>query len=132
MDERFVRLFSPYDYVVAPSASCVLHVKEHLHAKSDPALADAVRGKVYELVEFVTDILQIKSLSARFPHRVGLHNGCHGLRGLHLASMSELNAPAFSKPEHLLRMVDGLELVALNRPDECCGFGGTFSVMEEA
>lgn len=131
-DDRFIRLFESYDYVVAPSASCVLHVKEHLHNKNDEARAHAVRHKVYELVEFLTDILQIESLSARFPYRVGLHHGCHGLRGLHLASMSELNVPAFSKPEKLLRMVEGLDLVPLDRPDECCGFGGTFSVMEEA
>ncbi len=46
--------------------------------------------------------------------------------------MSELVAPAFSKPEQLLHMVDGLELISLARKDECCGFGGTFCVTEEA
>ena len=46
--------------------------------------------------------------------------------------MSELNAPDFSKPQRLLSMVDGLELIDLDRPDECCGFGGTFCVTEEA
>jgi L-lactate dehydrogenase complex protein LldE len=54
------------------------------------------------------------------------------LRGLKLAQMSELNAPPFSKPVHLLNMVSDIELIDLGRVDECCGFGGTFCVAEEA
>jgi L-lactate dehydrogenase complex protein LldE len=131
-DELFVKNFSPFDYIVAPSASCVLHVKDHLHSRKDPAAANAIRGKVYELVEFLTDILKLEKIEARFPHRVSIHHSCHGLRGLYLSQMSELNAPAFSKPQRLLNMVEGLELVNLDRPDECCGFGGTFCVSEEA
>ena len=131
-DELFVKNFSGFDYIVAPSASCVLHVKDHLHSKKDPAAAIEIRNKVYELVEFLTDILKVEKLNARFPHRVSIHHSCHGLRGLFLSQMSELNAPLFSKPEKLLGMVDGIELVALDRPDECCGFGGTFCVSEEA
>ena len=46
--------------------------------------------------------------------------------------MSELNAPFFSKPEQLLSKISGIHLVSLNRKDECCGFGGTFCVTEEA
>nr|WP_307735070.1 heterodisulfide reductase-related iron-sulfur binding cluster [Chitinophaga nivalis] len=61
-----------------------------------------------------------------------MHQSCHGQRGLGLAQMSELVAPPFSKPEQLLQMVEGVELVALDRKDECCGFGGTFCVTEEA
>ena len=80
----------------------------------------------------MTDVLQVEKLQARFPHKVGLHQSCHGQRGLKLASMSELVAPAFSKPEKLLSMVEGLELIELTRKDECCGFGGTFCVAEEA
>lgn len=131
-DELFVKNFSSFDYIVAPSASCVLHVKDHLHSRKDPAAADAIRGRVYELVEFLTDVLKVEKIEARFPHRVSIHHSCHGLRGLYLSQMSELNAPAFSKPQRLLNMVEGLELVTLDRPDECCGFGGTFCVSEEA
>jgi L-lactate dehydrogenase complex protein LldE len=131
-DELFVKNFSGFDYIVAPSASCVLHVKDHLRSKIDPEAANAIRGKVYELVEFLTDVLKVEKLNARFPHRVGIHHSCHGLRGLYLSQMSELNAPPFSKPQHLLNMVEGLELINLDRPDECCGFGGTFCVSEEA
>src|SRR5690606_4148293 len=63
---------------------------------------------------------------------VGLHQSCHGLRGLHLAQMSELPLEPFSKAERLLHMVEGLELVELERQDDCCGFGGAFCVTEEA
>lgn len=131
-DELFVKNFAGFDYIVAPSASCVLHVKDHLHSAKDPAAAEIIRGRVFELVEFLTDILKVEEIPARFPHRVSIHHSCHGLRGLHLSQMSELNAPAFSKPEHLLNMIEGIELVTLDRPDECCGFGGTFCVSEEA
>lgn len=131
-DDLFIKNFSGFDFIVAPSASCVLHVKEHLHSHADPEEATRIRGKVFELVEFMTDILKIEKLDARFPHRVGIHHSCHGLRGLHLSQMSELNAPQFSKPQQLLSMVEGLEIVTLDRSDECCGFGGTFCVTEEA
>ncbi|HEV7379012.1 MAG TPA: (Fe-S)-binding protein [Dyadobacter sp.] len=128
----FVNSFSEFDYIVSPSGSCVLHIKDHLKVEGKPAESKAVRKKVYELVEFITDVLKIDFIQADFPHRVGLHQGCHGQRGLHLAQMSELNAEPFSKPETLLRKVKGLELVELDRKDECCGFGGTFCVSEEA
>jgi L-lactate dehydrogenase complex protein LldE len=131
-NDLFIENFSGFDYIVAPSASCVLHIKDHLHSPSNEAQAVSIRSKVYELVEFLTDILKVEKLNARFPYKVGVHQSCHGLRGLFLSQMSELNAPPFSKPEQLLNMVQGLELVTLDRPDECCGFGGTFCIAEEA
>lgn len=131
-NDLFIENFSGFDYIVAPSASCILHVKDHLHSEKNEEQATLIRSRVYELVEFLTDILKVEQLDASFPHKVGLHHSCHGLRGLHLAQMSELNAPPFSKPEKLLSMVKGLERVALDRADECCGFGGTFCVSEEA
>ena len=130
-NDLFIKNFSSFDYVVAPSGSCVLHIKEHLHGKDDEAAA-GIRGKIYELVEFLTDVLKVEQLDASFPHKVGLHQSCHGQRGLKLAQMSELMAAPFSKPEKLLKLVKGIELVGLDRKDECCGFGGTFCVAEEA
>lgn len=131
-NELFVENFSDFDYIVSPSGSCTLHIKDHLHSNTKEQDATRIRGSVFELVEFLTDILKIETLDASFPHRVGLHQSCHGQRGLKLAQMSELNAPAFSKPEQLLKLVKGIELVTLDRKDECCGFGGTFCVAEEA
>ena len=130
-NENFVRNFANCDYIVSPSGSCTLHIKHHLHASNEEA-ATAIRSRIYELTEFLTDVVNVSTLEATFPYRVGLHQSCHGQRGLHLSQMSELVAPPFSKPVQLLNLVNGLELVQLDRRDECCGFGGTFCVMEEA
>lgn len=130
-NELFTENFSSFDYIVSPSGSCVLHVKEHLQHEKNVSAA-AIRKNIYELTEFLTDVLEVKKLDAVFPYKVGLHQSCHGQRGLHLSSMSERVLPFYSKPEALLKMVQGLELIALDRPDECCGFGGTFCVFEEA
>ncbi|GAB2577116.1 (Fe-S)-binding protein [Spirosoma areae] len=130
-NDNFVRNFANCEYIVSPSGSCTLHIKHHLHATNEEA-ATAIRSRIYELTEFLTDVLKISTLDAAFPYRVGLHQSCHGQRGLGLSQMSELVAPPFSKPVQLLNLVNGLELVQLDRRDECCGFGGTFCVTEEA
>jgi L-lactate dehydrogenase complex protein LldE len=131
-DNFFIDNFSGFDYIVCPSGSCVLHIKEHLHSHKDQEQAVLLRSKVYELVEFLTDILKVEKLQSTFNHKAGLHQSCHGLRGLYMAQMSELVAHPFSKPQSLLNMVKRLELIPLDRPDECCGFGGSFCVSEEA
>ena len=131
-NELFVKNFQDYDYIVAPSGSCVLHIKDHLHLDGKEDAATHIRQHIYELSEFLTDVLKVNNLQAKFPHKVGIHQSCHGQRGLHLSQMTELVAAPFSKPEQLLHMVEGLELVELKRKDECCGFGGTFCVFEEA
>lgn len=131
-NEHFTEIFSEFDYIVAPSGSCVVHIKDHLHSDKNPEGGEAIRKKTYELVEFLTDVLEVKALNARFPHKVGFHQSCHALRSLHLSQMSELVAEDFSKSGQLLQMVEGIELVPLQRKDECCGFGGTFAVAEEA
>ncbi|MVM31310.1 (Fe-S)-binding protein [Spirosoma sp. HMF4905] len=130
-NDNFVSNFAGYDYIVSPSGSCTLHIKHHLHGTNETA-ATEIRSRIYELTEFLTDVLKISTLEATFPYRVGLHQSCHGQRGLHLAQMSELVAPPYSKPVQLLNLVKDLELIQLDRRDECCGFGGTFCVTEEA
>lgn len=131
-NELFIKNFDGFDYIVCPSGSCTLHIKEHLHDEHQETKAEHIRKRVYELTEFLTDVLKVETLEASFPHKVGVHQSCHGQRGLRLSQMSELVAEPFSKPGRLLKMVDGLELVELSRNDECCGFGGTFCVTEEA
>lgn len=122
----FRKNFEAYEYIVCPSGSCTLHAKEHILSEKEGG------PKIYELCEFLTDVLQVSDLDVRFPFRVGLHASCHGLRGLHLAKPSELMVPEFNKPLRLLEMVKDIDLVQLTRKDECCGFGGTFAVFEEA
>ncbi|WP_301922774.1 (Fe-S)-binding protein [Ferruginibacter sp.] len=131
-DELFVKNFANLDYIICPSGSCTLHIKEHLHDDRHEATATAIRSNIYELTEFMTDILKVEKLDASFPHKVSMHQSCHGQRGLKISQMSELVAEPFSKPGKLLQMVTGIELVELSRLDECCGFGGSFCVFEEA
>jgi L-lactate dehydrogenase complex protein LldE len=131
-NELFTENFAQYDYVVCPSGSCTLHIKDHLHSDKNEAAAASIQKKIYELTEFLVDVLKVENIEASFPYRVGVHQSCHGQRGLHTAQMSELVGEPFSKGDFLLKKVKGLELVSLDRKDECCGFGGTFCVVEEA
>ena len=128
----FVRNFADHDCIVTPSGSCTHHVRDHLTAIPQTAAVKRVRRSTYELVEFLHDVLGVREFPwAAFPHTVGLHIGCSSLRALRHASASEIAEPAFSKPMALLRNVKGIRFAKPARPDECCGFGGTFSVFEE-
>ncbi|MDI2128864.1 (Fe-S)-binding protein [Yinghuangia seranimata] len=124
----FVETFAPYDAVVTPSGSCAAMVREQypvLVGGAAPATAagfaeavGAVAPRVYELSEFLVDVLRVRDVGASFPHTVAYHPTCHSLRSLGVGD----------RPLRLLRAVRGLRLVALPRADECCGFGGTFAV----
>ena len=131
-EKLFVRNFAGYDFIVTPSGSCTHHIRENLTAVPQTPEVRAVRERTFELVEFLHDVLKVREFPwAEFPHTVGLHNGCASLRALRLASMSEISERPFSKPMDLLAAVRGIRFVTPQRPDECCGFGGTFSVFEE-
>ncbi len=130
--EHFVQLFADYDHVVCPSGSCVSMVRNHYQGYfHQDARYNRLQSHVWELCEFLLDVMQVESLSRPFPHRVGLHSSCHGLRELRLDACSERRGEQASKVRRLLQMVPQIELVDLQRSDECCGFGGTFAVAEE-
>ena len=131
--ERFYNIFRKYDYVVAPSGSCVSMVR-HNYAQFLSGREDFehLRTHTYELIEFLHDVIKPTSLNATFPHKVGIHNSCHAHRELGMASMSEKHVPEFSKIKSLLDRVEGISYTELARKDECCGFGGTFAITEEA
>lgn len=140
---RFVEIFAPYEYIVCPSGSCTAMVRHHYERyfprttlgpgeRSRRDSFEAVRGKTYELSEFLTHILGVTEVPGAFPYRVGLHQSCHGLRELRLASCSELVGPNENPVRELIETLQGAEVVDLQRSDECCGFGGTFAVNEEA
>ena len=113
---RFVEVFAAYDAVVAPSGSCVAHVRAHVaeHA-SDPG---DVAGRTFELSELLVDRLGLTEVGSGYTGSVTYHPTCHSLRGLRLGD----------RPESLLRAVAGVELRPLTDASECCGFGGTFAV----
>jgi L-lactate dehydrogenase complex protein LldE len=129
----FVRNFSGFDYIVVPSGSCAHQVRVHMTAIEQTPAVKAVRERTFELVEFLHDVLKADEFPwAQFPYKVSYHSNCNALRGIGHAAQSELRQPFFSKPLDLLKTVKGIELVQINRPDECCGFGGTFCVFEPA
>jgi L-lactate dehydrogenase complex protein LldE len=136
--ERFLDVFADHDHVVCPSGSCVAMVRAHhrgVLGDARPAQRerlDRVVRATRELCEFIVDVLRLDRIDGRFAHKVGLHQSCHGLRELRLASGSERRVAPFSKVVPLLAGLSGIELVALARPDDCCGFGGTFAVTEAA
>ena len=107
--QRFERVFADAEAIVSPSASCVGMVREH---------CPGVAGRTFELTEFLVDRLGVVDVGASFPHRVTLHPTCHSLRVLRVGD----------RPRRLLEAVRGIDLVALEEAEECCGFGGTFAV----
>ncbi|MDX2249606.1 MAG: (Fe-S)-binding protein [Bacteroidia bacterium] len=129
---HFVDTFSNYDYIVGPSGSCAYFVRKHYHILPPSEALSHVQSRTLDICEFLYQIAGVEKIKAHFPAKVGLHASCHGLRGLHLGKGSELMGDVFSIQESLLQRVEGLELVPLDRGDECCGFGGTFSVSEAA
>lgn len=131
--KRFLEIFKSYDAVVCPSGSCVSMVKHHYDEYfTDNPEYEALKGKTFEFCEYLTTVLGVDKLAGRFPHKVGLHQSCHGLRELRLASDSELMVEPFGTARALLESIEGVEVTTLQRADECCGFGGTFAVAEEA
>ena len=126
-------LFQEYDYVVGPSASCVAFVKENHPQILERANHVCLnQGKIYDICEFLHDVVKVDKLDAVFPHKVSIHNSCHGVRELLLSAPSELNIPYYSKLRDLLSLVKGIEVFEPKRIDECCGFGGMFAVEEPA
>ena len=122
---RFVRTFGDTEAIVCPSASCAGMVREAyprlaaLAGDDDLASAAAdVLPRVYELTEYLIDVVGVEDVGASFPHRVTYHPTCHSLRALHVGD----------RPMRLLRAVHGIDLVELDEAEECCGFGGTFAV----
>ncbi|QKG20461.1 (Fe-S)-binding protein [Actinomadura verrucosospora] len=116
MVKGFAETFEPYDAVVTPSASCGAMIRDW-HPRLAPRTA-GVASRVYELSEFLVDVLGVTDVGAYFPHRVTYHPTCHSLRMLHVGD----------RPQRLLREVRGIDLVDLPDARECCGFGGTFAL----
>ncbi|MDO4425036.1 MAG: (Fe-S)-binding protein [Planctomycetia bacterium] len=115
----FAKTFEKYDWIICPSGSCTAMCRvffEHLFP-DNPSITE-VGKRVVELTEFLVNVLGVTDLGARFPRKVTLHIGCHGRRELGIAS----------QPVELLRNVRGLTYLPLPEMEDCCGFGGTFSV----
>jgi L-lactate dehydrogenase complex protein LldE len=123
---KFIADFSDAEYVVVPSASCTGFVKNYYSKIYDNATNQknikALQAKVYELTDFLVNVLKIEDLGASFEGKATYHDSCAALRECKIKS----------EPRKLLNNVKGLELIDLQDNETCCGFGGTFAVKFEA
>lgn len=131
--KKFEELFQDFDYVVSPSVSCTAFIKQNYpRLLKGNAHECQTAQKTMDVIEFLHDVAKVNQPLGHFPHRVSLHNSCHGVRELGLSSPSEEHIDKFNKIKDLLQLVEEIEVVEPERPDECCGFGGMFSIEETA
>jgi L-lactate dehydrogenase complex protein LldE len=120
---RFLKACSPGIPIVVPSGSCTSMLKVFYSdlLADEPALAAnaaAIKPWLFELSQFIVNVLKVKYVGARFEHTVAYHPSCHLMRELRVNE----------EPRLLLSGVNGIRLVDFRNPEECCGFGGMFSV----
>jgi L-lactate dehydrogenase complex protein LldE len=120
---HFLDVFRDAEYIVSPSGSCTSMASHHfaqLFEPGDPRLAEAhaLEPRIWEFSKFLTDVAKVEDVGARFQHTVTYHDSCHALRELKIKE----------SPRRLLSHVRGLTLNEMSAAEECCGFGGTFSV----
>ncbi len=122
---HFVEVYRDAETIVVPSSSCVSMMRDHYLKAADSVMDASLRAdveallpRIYEFTEFLVKRLGIEDVGATFPHKVTLHPSCHSQRSLHLGDI----------PTRLLKQVRGLQLLNLENSQECCGFGGTFSI----
>ncbi len=111
---HFLDVFQNAEYIIVPSGSCASMLSHH-YADLIP---DHHEARVWEFSQFLVDVLGADDLGARLDATVTYHDSCHALRELKIKSA----------PRRLLANVRGLKLVEMDAAEECCGFGGTFSV----
>ncbi len=116
--EKFIQIFSNFDYIVSPSGSCVSMIKIFYPKIILTEDLQDISKKSLELTEFLVKVMNIDSTGAEFDHTVTYHDSCHALRELGIKT----------EPRILLRNVKKLKLIEMENPEDCCGFGGTFSV----
>jgi L-lactate dehydrogenase complex protein LldE len=120
--KHFIEVFGDDEAVVSPSGSCVCTVKYHYPELlcDEPSWlrrAEALATRIYELSQFIVDVLGIDDCGASYPGKVTYHESCHILRGLGISE----------QPKKLISKVEGAEFVAMKFPEICCGFGGEFA-----
>lgn len=119
--ERFATVFADFDWVVVPSGSCGAMARIFYPYMQPDSPAARIGARVYDLASFLVDVVGVVEVGARFAHVVTYLDGCHGRREL----------GATNAALRLLQAVDGLQYAPLHGVEECCGFGGAFSVKYE-
>ena len=120
---HFIQVFDNAEIIICPSGSCVNMVRHHYPQlfQAEPRWlqrAQALAARTYEFTEYLVDVLGVEDVGARYRGKVTYHDSCHLLRGIGVKE----------QPRALLRQVQGAEFIEMERSDQCCGFGGAFSV----
>jgi L-lactate dehydrogenase complex protein LldE len=120
---RFIEIFENKEAIVCPSGSCTTMVRHHYPQlfEDEPdwqRRAEAVAGKTFELTQYLVDVLGIDDMGARYSGKISFHDSCHALRTLGIRE----------QPRQLIAGIADVELIEMNDPERCCGFGGSFSV----
>ncbi len=122
---KFLKDFEGQQYIVTPSASCAGFIRNYytevFSNSSQLKAAKEMKSHVFELTDFLVNILKVEDLGARFDGKATYHDSCAGLREYGIKEA----------PRKLLSNVKGLEITEMNDVETCCGFGGTFSVKFE-
>lgn len=121
--KHFIEIFEHAQVIVCPSGSCVDMVKHQYpglfeQGSSWQKRALGISSKIFELTEYLVNVLGIDDVGARFPGRVTYHDSCHLLRNLGVQD----------PPRRLIAHVQDCQLIEMAHADKCCGFGGTFAV----
>ncbi|WML49459.1 (Fe-S)-binding protein [Neobacillus sp. PS3-34] len=120
--KRMIETFAEAEYIVSPSGSCIAMFHEYQQIFKGDLLwepkAKRLAEKSFELTQFIVDVLKIEDVGASFDGSVTYHPSCHMTR---LLGVKEA-------PMVLLKNVKGLKFTELPGKEQCCGFGGTFSV----
>jgi L-lactate dehydrogenase complex protein LldE len=120
---HFLEVFGDTEYIIVPSGSCTAMIKHHyeeLFQRDEKMLVEVrnVTRRVWEFSRFVLQVANVEDIGARFEGVVTYHDSCHSLRELQIKE----------GPRRLLAKVRGLTLREMEAAEECCGFGGTFSI----
>jgi L-lactate dehydrogenase complex protein LldE len=115
---HFAQVFDGFDWIVVPSGSCAAMCKVFYPTLEPDSQLAQIGARVCELSTFLVEALGTTDVGARFPHALTYHDGCHGRRELKIGDAAI----------RLLRAVKDARFVELPAVDECCGFGGLFSV----
>jgi L-lactate dehydrogenase complex protein LldE len=120
---HFLDVFRDAEYIVVPSGSCTSMIAHHFaglfeHHPKLLAEAHALEPRVWEFSRFLLEVARVEDVGARFDGVVTYHDSCHALRELRIKA----------GPRKLLAKVRGLTLTEMGAAEECCGFGGTFSI----
>ena len=125
LGEKLIKEFSNDRYIVGPSASCVGMVKNYypdlFHNTSLHNEYKTVQKNIFEFTDFLVNILKVEDVDATFNHKITIHDSCAAIREYGLTD----------EPRRLLKNVKGMEIVEMQESENCCGFGGTFSVKHE-